>query len=74
MKDFDKCRELSFAAFEAIRRGHMDVSERRNLCSRTRVNDFPPGGPGGAPPAGFSPKFVIVFKFDVFMYSFVGQR
>ena len=26
-------------AFEAVRRGQMDVSEPRNLCSRTRVKD-----------------------------------
>ena len=43
-------------AFEAIRRGQMDVSEPRNLCSRTRVKDFPPGGPDGGRPPGLSPR------------------
>ena len=29
---------------------------------------------GGGPPSGLSPKFVIVFKLDAFMFLFVGQR
>ena len=37
--DFATLQICKFTAFEAIRRGQMDVSEPRNLCSRTRVKD-----------------------------------
>ena len=58
-------------AFEAIRRGQMDVSAPRNLCSRTRVKDIPCGGPGlaafGGPFRDLSPEKVdsLICGLDV---------
>ena len=38
--DFATLQICQLTAFEAIRRGQMDVSEPRILCSRTRVKDI----------------------------------
>ena len=37
--DFATLQIWRLTAFEAVRRGQMDVSEPRNLCWGTRVND-----------------------------------
>ena len=37
--DFATLLIWQLTAFEAVRQGQMDVSEPRNLCSRTRVKD-----------------------------------
>ena len=54
--DFEKWRIWQLMAFDAVRRGQMNVSEARSLCSRTRVNEFPSGGRGGGHPPGLSTK------------------